>query len=71
MAGLMKPVNKCYIRHKGTISEQLMSRGDYAPTGLLPRVMRASLMSVIIDAVVGADADVPNTRLNSPSIAIT
>lgn len=31
------------------------------PTELLPAAMRASLISVIIDAVVGAEADVPKT----------
>ena len=36
-----------------------------APTGLLPTARRASLMSVMIDPTVGADADVPKTRLNA------
>ena len=60
MAGLIKP-------NIGSFSV-FCSDHEYEvdePTGRLPIAMRASLMSVISDAVVGADADVPKTRLNS------
>ncbi len=35
------------------------------PTEPFPILRRASFIRVIMDAVVGADAEVPNTRLNS------
>lgn len=39
------------------------------PTGLLPIARRASLTAERIAAKAGADADVPETSLNWPSIA--
>ena len=36
-----------------------------SPTGPFPAAILASFISVIIEAVVGEEADVPNTRLNT------
>jgi hypothetical protein len=43
--------------------------GFIKPTELFPAVIRASLIRVIIDAMTGAEADVPSTRINLPSTA--
>ena len=37
--------------------------GFRKPTGFFPKVMRASLIMVIIDAMTGAEADVPEISL--------
>lgn len=41
------------------------------PTGPFPIAIRASLISVIMDATTGAEADVPKTRLSDPSTPIS
>ena len=60
MAGLIKPDIGLFSVFCSNYEDEVDE-----PTGRLPIAMRASLMSVISDAVVGADADVPKTRLNS------
>lgn len=51
-----------WIRVRGVRTEGLMN-----PTGDLKAAMRASLMSVMMDPITGEEAEVPNTRMNSPS----
>ena len=54
------------------MSKVLSSTGwSYKPTGPLPAAIRASLINVIIDPSVGAEADVPKTRLNPKSISVS
>lgn len=48
-----------------------LTAGLINPTGPLPASILASLIRVIIEATTGAEADVPKTKLNSPSMAIT
>ena len=49
----------------------MLTVGLMNPMGFLPIARRASLMAESMDALTGDDAEVPNTRLNSPLTATT
>lgn len=52
-------------------ARRVLTVGLMNPMGFLPMASRASLTAESIDALTGDDAEVPNTRLNSPATATT
>jgi len=53
------------MKMKTKVTQEDTNSIEDIPMGPLPRPMRASLIIVIIAAITGAEADVPNTREKS------
>lgn len=49
-------------------NREMLTAGLIKPTGRLPAAILASLTRVIKEPTTGDEADVPKTRLNSPSM---